>query len=189
MPLRRHTNKKVTESIAPFVQGRAIVFLVGMSMLLGTAMLMGQTSGKISGTVTDGQTKEALLGVNIVIAGSTMGAATGLDGTFFILNIPPGEYDLVATMIGYRQVVMRGVIVNAGRTTTADFELSETVLAMEEVVVQAVRPDVEKEKTSTSAIVRFDDVRTLPGIRDVRDILGLAADVTDGHFRGGRLGE
>ncbi|MEX2089813.1 MAG: carboxypeptidase-like regulatory domain-containing protein, partial [Bacteroidota bacterium] len=165
------------------------MLMVSMSMVLGATALLAQTSGKISGSVRDAQTREALLGVNIVIAGSTMGAATGLDGTFFILNVPPGEYDLVATMIGYQQVVMRGVIVNAGRTTTADFELSEAVLAMQEVVVQAVRPDVEREKTSTSAIVRFDDVRALPGMRDVRDILALAADVTDGHFRGGRLGE
>lgn len=168
---------------------RSFIFLTILSVLMGAGTILSQTSGKISGTVRDAQSKELLIGVNIVIAGSTMGAATGLDGTYFILNVPPGEYDLTATMIGYQPVLMRGVIVNAGRTTNADFELSEAVLAMEEVVVQAVRPDVEKEKTSTSAIVRFDDVRSLPGIRDVRDILGLAADVTDGHFRGGRLGE
>jgi hypothetical protein len=151
--------------------------------------LSAQTSGKISGTVVDATSGEVLLGVNVFIAGTTMGAATDAEGTFFILNIPPGEYDLTVSMIGYQQIVMRGVIVHAGRTTKADFQLSETVLALDEVVIQAVRPDVEKEKTSTSAIVRFDEVQSLPGIRDVGSILSLAADVTDGHFRGGRLGE
>lgn len=151
--------------------------------------LSAQTSGKISGTVTDAATGEILLGVNVFISGTTIGAATDLEGTYFILNIPPGEYDLTASMVGYQQTIMRGVIVHAGRTTEANFRLSETILAMDEVVIQAVRPDVEKEKTSTSAIVRFDEVQSLPGIRDVGSILSLAADVTDGHFRGGRLGE
>ena len=184
-----HPNNIAGKSRSLLMSVQALILMVSAFTLFCPKPLLAQTSGKISGSVKDVQTKEALLGVNIVIAGSTMGAATGLDGTFFILNVPPGEYDLTATMIGYQQVVMRGVIVNAGRTTTADFELSEAVLSMQEVVVQAVRPDVEREKTSTSAIVRFDDVRALPGMRDVRDILSLAADVTDGHFRGGRLGE
>jgi outer membrane receptor protein involved in Fe transport len=164
-----------------------IAFVLACILLVTNAF--AQTSGKIAGTIKDATTGETLIGVNVFIAGTTMGAATDIDGAFFILNVPPGEYNLTASMVGYQQTVMSGVIVNAGRTTTADFNLSEAILTMEEVVVRAVRPDVEKEKTSTSAIVRFDEVQSLPGIRDVSDILGLAADVTDGHFRGGRLGE
>ena len=86
---------------------QALILMVSAFTLFCPKPLLAQTSGKISGSVRDAQTKEALLGVNIVIAGSTMGAATGLDGTFFILNVPPGEYDLTATMIGYQQVMMR----------------------------------------------------------------------------------
>ena len=67
--------------------------------------------------------------------------------------------------------------------------MTSSSLQVGTVIVQATRPDVEKEKTSTSTIIRNEDIQNLAGIRDVGDVLGLAADVTDGHFRGGREGE
>lgn len=148
-----------------------------------------QNAGKISGVVRDAKTHEPLPVVNIVVLGTTLGASTDQEGSYFILNVPPGKYDLQASIVGYRKTIVRDVIVHASKTTEVNFLLPEEAIEIGEVVVQAVRPDVEKEKTSTSAIVRFDDVQALPGMRNVQDILSLAADVTDGHFRGGRIGE
>lgn len=148
-----------------------------------------QTVGKISGVVKDEETGEALVGCNVVVLGTTLGASTDIEGSYFILNVPPGKYELQASMVGYQKVIQRDVIVNAGRTTIANFGLTATTVAGELIVVEAIRPDVEKEKTSTSAIVRAEEVQTIAGIRDIGDVLTLAADVTDGHFRGGRIGE
>lgn len=151
--------------------------------------LSAQTVGKLAGTVTDAVTNEPLPGANVEIVGERLGAATDLDGVYFILNIPPGKYELQASMIGYKTMKVLDVIVNAGRTTNIDFKLAVEAIEGEEVVVVAERPDVERDKTSTSAIVRFDDVQMLPGVRDIGDVLNLTADVVDGHFRGGREGE
>jgi len=67
--------------------------------------------------------------------------------------------------------------------------LSPSVVQQKEVIVEATRPDVEVEKTSTSMITRPDDVRQLPAMHSVNDILSLSSDVDNGHFRGGRSGE
>lgn len=164
------------------------LFAVVMSfLLLGT--VSAQSVGKIAGTVTEVKTDSPLPGANVVIVGTTLGAAVDTEGKYYILNVPPGKYELRASIIGYEAMKVIDVIVNVGRTTIINFKLEETVLEFGEVVVQAVRPDVEQDKTSTSAIVRFDDVQKLPGIRDISDVIGLAADVYDGHFRGGRAGE
>jgi outer membrane receptor protein involved in Fe transport len=164
--------------------------IVGLVFLLALSMqAVAQTPGKISGTVRDAQTGEPLIGANILLVGTSQGASAQLDGTYFILNVTPGQYDLQASFLGYRRVTVRGIIVNGGRTTTADFALSSEAIEQQEVIVQAVRPDVEREKTSTSAIIRFDEVQGIAGMRDVDDVIGLAADVTDGHFRGGRTNE
>ncbi|MBX2992856.1 MAG: TonB-dependent receptor [Bacteroidetes bacterium] len=163
------------------------IIIIACSATITT--LHAQNVGKISGVVKDAETGELLIGCNVHLVGTTFGASTDLEGSFFILNIPPGKYDIQASMVGYQRVIQRDAIVNAGRTTVADFSLRSTALAQQEVIVQATRPDVEKEKTSTSAIVRSEEVQTLAGIRDVGDVLMLAADVTDGHFRGGRAGE
>ena len=50
--------------------------------------------GKITGVVKDASTGEALIGANVLIEGTTIGAATNVDGYFVILNVPPGTYNL-----------------------------------------------------------------------------------------------
>ncbi|MGH7492785.1 MAG: TonB-dependent receptor [bacterium] len=167
---------------------RSILF-AGFSTLLWPGTLSAQNVGRIAGTVTDAETGNPLPGANVIIAGTRMGAATDAKGEYYILNIPPGRYELRASMIGFESMKVVEVIVHVGRTTKTDFKLIDETLEFEEVVVQAVRPDVERDKTSTSAVVRFDEVETLPGMRDVSDVIDLAADVIDGHFRGGREGE
>lgn len=160
-----------------------------LAIFLWLNPVVAQNVGKIAGTITEAANGNPLPGANVLITGTRMGAAADANGEYFILNVPPGKYDLRANMIGFEATVVVQVIVNAGRTTNIDFKLVQEVLEGEEVIVQAVRPDVELDKTSTSAIVRFDEVQTLPGIRDIGDVISLAADVSDGHFRGGRVGE
>ncbi|GAB4374906.1 MAG: hypothetical protein Kow0042_19870 [Calditrichia bacterium] len=164
-------------------------YLACLFLLLWMIPLAAQNVGKLAGTVKEAETGEPLPGANIVIEGTGMGAATDEDGVYYILNVPPGKYEVRAIMIGYKTMRMLDVIVNAGRTTQIDFELESEVFEAEEVVVTAERPDVERDKTSTSAIVRFEEVQTLPGVRDIGDVLNLTADIVDGHFRGGREGE
>jgi outer membrane receptor protein involved in Fe transport len=167
----------------------SIVASVLVLALLALSTLSAQTGGKISGKITDQDTGEPLVGCNVVVVGTLMGAATDVDGTYFILNVPAGKYDVQASLIGYQKVLQRDVIVNSDRTTVADFKLKSSALVQQEVVVEAVRPDVPPEKTSTSTIFRPEDVQSLAGMRDIGDVIGLAADVTDGHFRGGRANE
>ncbi|MBI5474660.1 MAG: TonB-dependent receptor [Ignavibacteriae bacterium] len=160
-----------------------------LTTFLLTAVSEAQIAGKISGVVRDQQTREPLVGVNITILGTRMGATTDLEGSFFILNIPAGKYELQASLVGYGKVVQRDVIVNSNKTTVADFGLTATTIEQEAIVVEATRPDVQREKTSTSEVIRGEDAQLLAGMRDVNDVIGLAADVTDGHFRGGRENE
>ncbi len=165
------------------------VSIIAAMILMIVSALDAQNVGRIAGRVTDAQTGQGLPGANVVIVGTMMGAAADANGEYYILNIPPGRYEVRSSMIGFEATLMVDVVVHVGRTTNVDFELVDEVFEMGEVVVQAIRPDVERDKTSTSAIVRFDEVEAMPGIRDISDVIGLAADVIDGHFRGGRLGE
>ena len=64
-------------------------------------VLFAGTTGKIAGKITDADTQEALPGANVTIVGTNMGAATNVDGEYFILNIPPGNYSVRITMMGY----------------------------------------------------------------------------------------
>jgi hypothetical protein len=174
--------------LSSFCNRRYSLLSAALMLAVAASALLAQSTGKISGTVKDAASGEPLIGANVVILGTSLGASTDLDGNYFILNIPTGRYSIQASMIGYQRVIQRDVIVDIGRTTAADFQLKASAIEQEAVVVEATRPDVEREKTSTSEIIRSEDVQQIAGMRDINDVIGLAADVTDGHFRGGRSG-
>ena len=61
-------------------------------------------SGKIYGRVTDRDNGDPLPGVNVIVNGTSQGAATDADGEYFILNIRPGKYSVTVSMIGYQTI-------------------------------------------------------------------------------------
>ncbi|MCX6145248.1 MAG: carboxypeptidase regulatory-like domain-containing protein [Ignavibacteriales bacterium] len=159
-------------------------------LLVSLTPVIAQNSGKISGIVRDAKTKEPIPGVNVVIKGTMLGAATDVDGAYFILKVPPGTFEVTASIVGYQRVTQNAVQVHVNRTTTLDFALQQVTIDLgQEVVITAMRPDVEKEKTSTSEIRRGEEVLNVPGIQDISDVLTLSSDISDGHFRGGRDNE
>lgn len=161
-------------------------------LLLVPYLLFAGTTGKITGRVVDGQNGEPLVGCNVFIEGAQLGASTDLEGYYFILNIPPGTYNLTAHYIGYQKVTKTDVFVRVDHTTQLNFNLEEQVLELgEAVVVQAERPDVERDVTSTVVNVSSDEIDALP-VNTVSEVLQLQAGVVNSgglHVRGGRSGE
>ncbi|HUN64613.1 MAG TPA: TonB-dependent receptor [Bacteroidota bacterium] len=162
-------------------------------LLLPTSLTAG-TTGKIAGHVRDSQTHEALAGVNIIVEGTSLGAAADPDGYYAILNIPPGEHAIIASAIGYVKKKIEGVKVSTDLTTTIDIELSSTVLEVsKEIVVTAERAAIQKDLTSSEAHVDATQIKTLP-VTEVTDVLtlqsGITTDKSGGiHIRGGRSNE
>ena len=135
------------------------------------------TTGKITGRVVDEQTGEPLPGTNVLIEGTTMGAATDADGYYVILNVPPGTYTMRVTMIGYSPHRITGVRVVIDQTTVVNVSLTPQVIEGKEVVVEAERPVVEKDVAATKKNISSTVVEQLPAA-DVRDVLGLSVGVT-----------
>jgi outer membrane cobalamin receptor len=169
---------------------KLLFFLIS---ILGYSSIVAGTTGKISGIVLDKETGTPLIGCNIMVDRTTLGAATNLDGAYFILNIPPGIYTLRASMIGYGTVRLNELQVIVDLTAKANFSLSTEIIAGQEVVVTAQRPTVRLDQTSMSAVISAEDIENLP-ISDVGDLIELQAGVVRDqgggfHIRGGRSGE
>jgi len=167
------------------VQQSLILLIV---LFLAATLLVAGTTGKITGIVTDADTGELLVGCNVIIEGTYQGAATGANGEYFILNVPPGIYRMRANMIGYKALVVENIVVSVDLTTNQDFQISSTVLAGEEVVVVAQRPMIRKDVTSSSARVTSEELAAVP-LETFQEIIRTQAGIVDGHFRGGRKGE
>ena len=89
--------------------------------------LQAGTTGKISGKITDRDTGEPIIGANIIIAETYLGAAADIDGYYYINNIPPGEYTVSITAIGYRKTTVTKVQVRIDLTTPNSYGIKEIV--------------------------------------------------------------
>ena len=163
----------------------ALLFIVALSMFAGT-------TGKIVGRVYDASTKQGLPGVNVIIEGTTMGAATDLDGYFVILNVPPGTYDVTAQMIGYQKMTIKGVQVIADLTVTLEFPLQQTAVEIKKGVVKvAKRKIIKKDVTTSVAIMDAEQMNAMP-VNTVTGAVVQSAGVVAArglHVRGGRATE
>jgi hypothetical protein len=163
------------------------------------------SQGRITGTITDADTDEALIGAQVMIMGTSMGAAADNDGTYNILNVPPGTYTLRYTMIGYNTVFIENVEVLTDLTTRINRELTETVGEMEGVVVYAERNIVQRDLTHSQQSFSSADIEIAP-IEFASELIELQAGINvveplerpsvvedlpgDGlHIRGGRENE
>jgi len=149
--------------------------------------LEAQTSGKLSGRVLDNE-GIPLVGANVLIEETTLGAATDFEGYYVIINVRAGTYKVRIGYLGYKSQVSENIRISPDKTTSLDATLSPEVIEGEEVVVVAQKPLVEFNQTSTISSINKEEIKSLP-VQSLSDIVNLQAGVVDGHFRGGRIGE
>ena len=116
--------------------------LVGFALAPGVS---AQATGTVTGRVTDSGSARPLDGVVLLLVGTSFGVPTNASGGYMILSVPAGEYTVRATRVGYRDGE-RTVTVSAGATAQLDFELDQTAIALNELVVTGAGIVTEKRK-------------------------------------------
>ncbi len=161
---------------------RKLYFILLLSAI--TSLGMAQ-NGTLAGKVIDLKTKEGVIGANAVIEGTTVGAATDLDGNFTIPNIKPGTYTVIVSFITYKTQTISDVVVEPGKKTTLEITLAEDVAELEEVIVTAKKEiatdlnllkSIRESKLVVSGI-SSEQITKLPD-RDVAQIAQRVPGVT-----------
>jgi len=161
------------------------IVIIGLAFASG--VLQAGTSGKLSGRVLD-KAGEPLPSANVLLMGTTLGAATDVDGYYNIINIPPGKYKVQFSLLAYRPVIVENISISSGATTKLNVDLEESAITQQTVIVEAKKPVVDISMTSSMVSLSAADIKTLP-VQELSDLVNLQAGVVDGHFRGGRLDE
>jgi outer membrane receptor protein involved in Fe transport len=117
--------------------------------LLIPFLSMAQSS-KIAGTIIDQQTQEPLIGVNVSVDSSILGAITDFDGKYEINELSAGTYRLVISYIGYNTKTIEQVVVKEQETTTLNIVLELASNELAEVQI------VDFKKTNTEAAVLLE---------------------------------
>jgi outer membrane receptor protein involved in Fe transport len=136
-------------------------------------------TGRITGIVTDQQTGQPLVGVQIFLEGTGRGTLTQESGRYFLINVPPGNYTLVAQLIGYATIRREGVNVAIDIARTVDFQLPSQAVAVQEIIVEAERvPLIQVNATGSTSTLTGEAIQALP-VSDLRGALALQPGFLD----------
>ncbi|NOY76726.1 MAG: TonB-dependent receptor [Calditrichaeota bacterium] len=134
------------------------------------------STGKIVGHVIDAKSRTPLPGVNVMLVGTRMGAATDANGYYFIINVPPGNYTVKASMIGYQAVEKTGVLVEIDRTVRVNFRLNPAVISGKPVVVTAKREIVPMDVSASQITIQGEKTQLMP-VNTIQDAIRLTPGV------------
>jgi len=148
--------------------------ILAFTLFINYTSYSQSAQGKLQGTVIDASTREALIGVNVVIMNTDLGAATDVEGNYYILNVPPGTYTIRFSYVGYSTRVFNDVNIVGGITKEIDVELTAGV-ELQEIVVSDEK-FFEEKATNTVRVVDSEDIARLP-VRGVENIASLQAGV------------
>lgn len=156
-------------------------------------------TGKIAGRVLDARTREPLPVANIMIVASwqrgqevrgqfKLGGASDVNGEYFILNVPPGEYTIEARLVGYLSEIVKNVVVNIDRTTRVDLAMDASDVKLSEVTVTASRERIRQDVAYSAKGITVEEMQMAPQAR-LRDLLtnevGIEQDAYGVTVRGG----
>ncbi|HXL35488.1 MAG TPA: TonB-dependent receptor [Gemmatimonadales bacterium] len=153
-----------------------IGLLVGAAALTATAASAQAPTGQIQGTVR-GESGAPLGAVTVTVTATRFGGVTGSDGRYTITAVPPGTYRVRARVIGYGTAEDSGVVVLAGQSATADFQLKAQAIQLDAIVAVGYGTQLKKDLTGSVASVSSKDIETSPVARVDEAIAGLVPGV------------
>ncbi len=135
----------------PLLKGSIKFFL----LLLIFQNINNAQTGSIKGSVTDSETGEKLLFVNVRLDGTTVGTATDEKGTYSINNIAPGSYTIIVSAVGY-QTQKKLIDILADIQTEINFSLINEAVEFGEVLVYGASLKRERITEAPSSITVID---------------------------------
>ena len=156
-------------------QNERVVRMLGLVLTAVFPVLVwAGTTGKIAGIVTDNDTRNPIMGANVMVVGTTLGAATDQAGQYTILYVPPGTYEIQVSVIGYAKTTVSDIRVVIDQTAHVNIELEVEIIQGETITVVAQREIVKTDVATSTVAVSERDLVNLP-VANVQDVIGLQA--------------
>ncbi len=139
--------------------------LLGTLLLLfaGSIMQIHAQTGTITGTVVNQITQEPLPFANVRVLGTQLGAATSVDGTFSIAEVPVGTYQVQASVVGFAPFILSDVVARVGKPADLKFQLQPTDIAFEEVEVSGRYFQKSPDAAVSVQRLSYEEIRRSPG--------------------------
>ncbi len=183
--------QKCVRTLARAVRSFALAAVVGG---FGASALAAQATGKIEGRIRD-QNDQPIANAQVVIVGTAFAARANAQGYWFLNSVPAGQYDIRASYVGYRAQQVTGVRIITGQTANQDFQLEQTAVEIQDIVVVAAsNPLVPRDQVTSRQLIdgAFTDklpVDNLTNVFALQPGVMASAGGTQLSVRGGRTDE
>ncbi len=131
-----------------------LLFTLSIISLVGFA----QPSQTVRGKIVDKESKFPLIGVAALLVNNAtqpVGTVTDVEGNFRLTNVPVGRQTLRFTLVGYKEILLNNIVVEAGRETVLNLEMEESVTELNTVVVKVKRNGEAANEMATVSARQF----------------------------------
>ncbi|WP_130735133.1 TonB-dependent receptor [Flavobacterium sp. J27] len=142
--------------------------IIGLALLLFSILGFSQEKFSISGTISDVNTNETLIGVTVIIEELKTGTTTNEYG-FYSITLPKGDYTIRYTYIGFQDIIEK---ISLTENTRKNISLKESDYQLDEIIVSEniEKPNIEKPEMSVNKI-SVNTIKKLPVVLGETDIL------------------
>lgn len=137
-----------------------LLFLHFTILLSQNISLLESNYGSLSGIVRDSETKETLIGASIYLEDTKIGARTNVNGFYSITNIPPKDYNVKISFLGYQTLNVK-ITIKKGESLRKDFELPISSILKDAVIVDAERDDDKREINISKVNIPIETIKNI----------------------------
>ena len=152
-----------------------ILYLLLTTLSATCLRAQGQTQinrfGNVSGIVSESIDGEILIGVNLLIKGTSLGTSTDEYGEYLIRRIPEGEQILIVSYIGYESIE-KTINVISGENTVINFTLKPQTLEGQEVVVSS---QASGQKSAINEQINSRTIKNVVSAEKIRELPDASA--------------
>ena len=163
---------------------KKLLFL--LSVLL-TTTAFAQT-GNIRGFVYEKESGEPVMFCNVILKGTTIGAATDINGMYNISKVNPGNYTLIVTYIGY-DTTQVNITLKGGQILSQNLEIREASIKLNEVKISGEREAMRTEVKAAAIKITKQDLEMMPTIGGEPDLAQYMQVIPGVIFTGDQGGQ
>ncbi len=141
---------------------KKLLFLLCLVPLVGAEARAQSGTGTVAGRVLL-DTGEPAVGAVVLLDGTKMGAAASEAGGFAVTNVPPGEYRVIARLVGYEQAEVPTVTVKADEVVRAQVMLRQAAIQLNQVVITGKRRQGAEDTRPSVTSISPRESKFLPG--------------------------
>jgi len=145
--------------------------LLAAALLVGLAGTAWAQQGTIAGTVTDAASGAPISDARVTIVDTRLQSVTNSRGAYRITGVQPGTVPIEVRRIGYRTAVAQ-VTLDAGQENTSDFQLTVSVVMLDEVVITGTAGELQRRaQAATVSDINVAGLMEKAPIGNVQDVL------------------